>query len=104
MLFPLNYRHEIESNIGNSGEPEKNKALEQYQEAATLSDSEDQPIYHSPQTQSQTKALMKANLVMNECFEIDDTFQPKTRTETLTFLIYQFFFYRLLASITLSMM
>ena len=50
MLFLLNYWHEIESNIGNSGESEKNKALEQYQEAATLSDSEDQPVYQGPQT------------------------------------------------------
>ena len=66
MLFPLNYRCEIEGNINNLGESDKT-APEQIQGDAEMSDLEDQPVYQGPQTRSRTKALMKANLIMNEC-------------------------------------
>ena len=69
MLFPLNYHHEIESDIGGNGKSEKLMASEQIQSEVIESDLEDQPVYQGPQTQSHTKALMKANLVMNECFQ-----------------------------------
>ena len=88
MLFPLIYRHEIESNIDNLGESDRKIAPEQIQGDAEMSDLEDQPIYQGPQTRSRTKALMKANLIMNECFETE----PRHGKETLSSLVNQFFF------------
>ena len=41
-----------------------------------MSDPKDQPIHPGPQTRSHTKALMKANLLMNKCFQVDETFSP----------------------------
>ena len=87
MLFPLNYHCEIESDIGGNGESEKLMTFEQIQSEVEESDLEDQPVYQGPQTQSCTKALMKANLVMNECFQIDDTFQPASETESISIQI-----------------
>ena len=87
MLFPLNYHCEIERNIGSNGKPEKLMTSEQIQREVKESDLEDQPVYQCPQTQSHTKALMKVNLVMNECFQIDDTFQPASETELISILI-----------------
>ena len=74
MLFLLNYRHEIVSNIDDLGESDGKIAPEQIQGDAEMSDLEDQPIYQGPQTQSRMKALMKANLIMNECFKTDSAF------------------------------
>ena len=53
---------------------------------------EDQSIYQCPQTRSRTKALMKANLIMNECFETDSAFEPRHGKETLSSLVNQIFF------------
>ena len=92
MLFPLNYRHEIESNIDDLGESDRKIAPEQIQGGAEMSHLEDQPIYQGPQTQSHTKALMKANLITNECFETDSAFEPHHGKETLSSLVNQFFF------------
>ena len=95
MLFPLNYHHEIESDIGGNGESKKLSTTEQIQDDVTMSDLVDQPVYQGPQTQSCTKALMKANLVMNECFQVNETFQPAPRTtckESMSSLINQFLF------------
>ena len=55
-----------------------------------MSDLEDQPIYQGPQTRIHTKALMKANLIMNECFETYSAFEPHHGKETS--LVNQFFF------------
>ena len=44
MLFPLNYQHEIESNIDDLGESDRKIAPEQIQGDAEMSDLEDQPI------------------------------------------------------------
>ena len=76
MLFLLNYQHEIESNIDNLGESDRKMAPEQIQGGAEMSDLEDQPIYQGPQTWSRTKALMKANVIMNKCFKTDSAFEP----------------------------
>ena len=92
MLFPLNYHHEIESDISGNGESEKLKTPEQIQSEVIESDLDDQPVYQGPQTQSCTKALMKVNLIMNECFQVDDTFQPASETESISALIGQFLF------------
>ena len=87
MLFPLNYRCEIESNIDDLGKSDRT-APEQIQGDAEMSDLEDQPVYQGPQT----KALMKANLIMNECFETDNAFEPSHEKETLSSLVNQFLF------------
>ena len=91
MLFLLNYRCEIESNTNNLGKSERT-APEQIQGDAEMSDLEDQPVYQGPQTQSQTKALMKTNLIMNECFENDKAFELSHEKETLCSLVNQFLF------------
>ena len=95
MLLLLNYHREIGSNVDGKGESEILLTPEQIQDDVPSSDLDDQPIYQGPQTRSQTKALMKANLVMNECFDIDETFQPERATtcrEPLCSLIVQFLF------------
>ena len=47
MLFPLNYQHEIESNIDDLGKSDR-MAPEQIQGDAEMSDLEDQPVYQGP--------------------------------------------------------
>ena len=89
MLFLLNYRHEIESNTNDLGESERT-APEQIQGDAKMSDLEDQPVYQGPQTRSRTKALMKANLIMNECFKNDNAFELSHEKETLCSLVNPF--------------
>ena len=91
MLFLLKYRREIESNIDNLDESDRT-APEQFQGDAEMSDLEDQPVYQGPQTWSRTKALMKANLIMNKCFETDNAFEPSHEKETLSSLVNQFLF------------
>ena len=76
MLFLLHYWHEIESNIDDIGKFDDKQTPEQIQDDVQVSDPEYQPIYQGPQTQSPTKALMKANLLMNECFQVDEMFSP----------------------------
>ena len=95
MLLPLNYHREIGSYVDDKGKSELLLTPEQIQDDVTSSDLDDQPFYQGPQTQSQTKALMKANLVMNECFHIDEMFQPERATtcrEPIHSLIVQFLF------------
>ena len=87
----LNYRREIESNIDDLGESDR-MAPEQIQGDAEMSDLEDQPVYQGPQTRSGTKALMKANLIMNKCFKTDNAFEPSHEKETLSSLVNQFLF------------
>ena len=88
MLFPLNYHREIESDVGSNGESEKLKTPEQIRSEVIESDLDDQPLYQGPHT----KALMKANLIINECFQVDDTFQLASETESVSALIGQFLF------------
>ena len=92
MLFPLNYRCVIESNIDDLGKSDRKIAPEQIKGDAEMSDLENQPIYQGPQTRSCTKALMKENLIMNECFKTDGAFEPCHGKETISSLVNQFFF------------
>ena len=95
MLFLLHYQHEIESNIENIGEFDDKQTPEQTQDDVQMSDPGDQPIYQGPQTQSHTKALMKANLLMNECFQVDEMFSPTmliARREPIRLLIICFLY------------
>ena len=92
MLFPLNYQHEDKS-VVNNGEPEVRMTPEQIQDDVSMRDLDKRPIYEGPQTQSHTKALMKANLIMNECYQIESTFAPSAkiaRREWINSLIYHF--------------
>ena len=50
MLLPLNYHHEIGSNIDSKGESKILLTPEQIQDDVTSSDLDDQPIYQGPQT------------------------------------------------------
>ena len=43
---------------------------------------EDQPIQQGPMTHSHTKALMKANLLMSEHFDIDNSFCPEKTVQS----------------------
>ena len=95
ILFPLHYQHETESNIDDIGELDSEGTAEQIKDGVHMSNLEDQPVYKGPQTQSHTKALMKANLIMNKYFQIDDMFSPATvivRREPISSLIGHFLF------------
>ena len=95
MLFPLHYHHETESNIDDIGEFDRERTPEQIQDDVHMNDLEDQPAYEGPQTWSHTKALMKANLIMNKNFQIDDMFSPATlitRREPISSLVGQFLY------------
>ena len=50
MLLPLNYHHEIGSNVDSKGESEILFTPEQIQDDVTPSDLDDQPIYQGPPT------------------------------------------------------
>ena len=94
MLFPLHYHHETESNIDDIGKFGSEETPEQIQDDVQMSNLEDQPVYEGPQTRSHTKAL-KANLIMNEYFQIYEIFSPATliaRREQISSLVGQFLY------------
>ena len=95
MLFPLHFQHETENNIDNIGEFDSEGTPKQTQDDVHISDLEDQPVYEGPQTQSHTKALMKANLIMNKHFQVDESFSPATsiaRKELISSLVGHFLY------------
>ena len=97
MLFPLHFQCEIKSNIDDIDEFDDKRAPEQIQDGVHMSDPEDKPVYEGPPTQSHTKALMKANLLMNECFQVDETFSPAmliARREPISSLVIHFLYLR----------
>ena len=96
MLFPLGIWHEIEGildDIGrsdNSGNPVSVQV-----DNFTVSDGEvDQPVYEGSQTQSHSKKLMKANILMDRMFEIDQLPIPEVvdNPESLRDLILKFWY------------
>ena len=95
ILFLLHYQQETEINIDDTGQFDGEGTPEQIQDDVHMSDLEDQPVCKGPQTQSCMKTLMKANLIMNEYFQIDDTFSPATvivRREPISSLIGHFLY------------
>ena len=79
--------------INDIGQFDREGTPEQIQDDVHMSDLEDQPVYEGPQTQSLMKALMKANLIMNKYFQIDEKFSPATliaRRELMSSLVGQF--------------
>ena len=75
MLFPLGLRHDTESILDYTGESENsgNPVEEQVDNFPAIdSDGEvDQPVYEGPQTWSRTKQLMKANVLIDQLFDIN---------------------------------
>ena len=95
MLFSLHYHFETEINIDYIGEFDSEWTPKQIQDDVHMSDLKDQPVYEGPQTRSCTKALMKANLIMNEYFQTDETFSAAmsiARSELISSLIGQFLY------------
>ena len=74
MLYPLSFQ--VQS------EPEQHDDTDYESlvgdQLESIDDSlQDQPIQQGPMTHSHTKALMKANLLMSEHFDIDNRFCPE---------------------------
>ena len=95
MLFSLHYQCETESNIDDIGKFDSKETPEQTQDDVHMSDLDNQPVYEGPQTQSHTKALMKANSIMNKCFRIDEMFSPAisiARKEPINSLVGNFLY------------
>ena len=72
MLFPLGLRRDSESILSNLAEFENTENPESNQvDNFSNGDGEvDQPVYEGPQTQSHTRKLMKANILMANLFDI----------------------------------
>ena len=73
ILFLLGIRHEIEGILDNIGGSENSGNPVSVQvDNFPVSDGEvDQPVYEVPQTWSHSKRLMKANILMDQMFDID---------------------------------
>ena len=80
MLYPLSFN--IQSEDEQHGDIE-NESLDENQSHNIIDESlEDQPTQQGPLTHSHTKALMKANLLMSEYFDIDKSFCPKETVQS----------------------
>ena len=90
MLFLLGLQCDTESILDDTGESEvsRNPVVEQVDNLLIVDGEIDQPVYEGPQTQSHTKQLMKANILMDQmfdihsgeiCDDIDDVFEMKSQ-------------------------
>ena len=101
MFFQLHGKESILDDIGES-ESSENPVKEQMDNFPIVDGEIDQPVYEGPQTQSQTKQLMKANVLMDQMFDIhsgeicDDTVDviriPDELVESIRDLILQFWY------------
>ena len=75
MLFPLHLRCNTESVSDDIAESENsgNPVSEQVDNFPTSGGEVAQPIYEGPQTQSHTRNLMKANILMDQMFNIQES-------------------------------
>ena len=75
MLFLLGLRHDIGSILDDTGKSENsgNPAGEQVDNFPIIDGEVDQPVYEGPQTRSHTKQLMKANVLMDQMFDINSS-------------------------------
>ena len=75
MLFPLGLWNDIGSILMVMGESEisGNPAVKHVDNFPIDDGEVDQPVYEGPQTQSHTKQLMKANILMDRMFDIQST-------------------------------
>ena len=75
MLFPLGLRSDTESILADTGEFENsgNPVKERVDNFPIVdNDGEvDQPVYEGPQTWSHTKQLIKANVLMDQLFDVN---------------------------------
>ena len=74
MLCPLSFQVQSEPEQHDNVDYE---SLVEDQSESVDNSLEDQPIQQGPMTHSCTKALMKANLLMSEHFDIDNRFCPE---------------------------
>ena len=105
MLFPLGIRHDTESILDDfSGSESKEVPGDQVDNSSN--DGEvDQPIYEGPQTWSHTRKLLKANLLIDQLFDLEDSKicddvedivnWDKKSTESIKDLILQFWYQQL---------
>ena len=74
MLFPLGVQHDTESILDNTGKSEEsgNPVKSQVDNFLNIDNGGevDQPVYEGPQTQSHAKQSMKANVLIDELFDI----------------------------------
>ena len=72
ILFLLGLWHDTESIFNDTGKFENsgNPVREQVDNFPIVDGEIDQPVYEGPQTQSHTKQLMKANVLMDQMFDI----------------------------------
>ena len=87
MLFPLGLRRDIEGISDNMSKSENsgNPVPEQV-DNFPISDGEvDQPIYEGPQTWSRTINLMKANILMDQMFDIEGSSSTNRPTQSESF-------------------
>ena len=94
MLFPLGIRHKIEGILDDISESENsgNPVLVQVDNFPVSDGGVDQPVYEGPQTWSHSRKLMKANILMDQMFEIDQLPIPEVvdNPESLRDLILKF--------------
>ena len=75
MLYPLSFN--IQSELEQHDDVDNESLGEDQPEEIADESLEEQPVLPGPMTQSHTKALMKANLVMSDHFDIDNSFCPQ---------------------------
>ena len=75
MLFLLTLRHDIGSTLNDMGESEilGNPVMEQVGNFPGSDGEVGQPVYDGPQTRSRTRQLMKANTLMDQMFDIQNS-------------------------------
>ena len=101
MLFPLGLQRETESvliDIGgsaNSGNP----VPEQVDNFPTSDGEVDQPVYKGPQTWSHTRNLMKANILMDQMFDVEESSitNKAAQSESFRDLILKFWYQQVFA-------
>ena len=81
MLFPLGLQCDIEGILDDIGEPENsgNPVPEQVANFPISDGEVDQPVYEGPQTRSCTRNLMKANILMDQLFDIEGSSTPSVK-------------------------
>ena len=95
MLFPLGLQCDIESIVDDTGESENsgNPVPEQVDNFPASDGEIDQPIYEGPQTQSLTRNLMKANILMDQMFDAHESFDTiSIPCESIRDLILKFWY------------
>ena len=72
MLFPLGIRCDTESTLDDFGRSESKEDPGDQIDNSSNDGEVDQPIYEGPQTRSPTRKLLKANLLMDQLFDLED--------------------------------